>query len=280
MTRTLIIGASSPLGRVIGARLMADGHDVIGASLSGRGGAQVIDVTDTDSATNLVRAVRPSVVIYLARPTFPLVPEDPEPVIASAVDALHRFAVQGHAEGIQRLVFASSAAVYGLADTTPRDENGPTPAPGAYAQLKLRSEQALGDASAATGLSALSLRIFNVYGPGFAGSLVNRLQSAASDGPVPSVHPTNQFVRDYVHADDVAAVFAAAVPEGSPMVGTVNVGTGVGIGNLDLLALFPDARWEPGAPLDSPSISIAATSRLREWSVVPPARLADTRRDH
>jgi UDP-glucose 4-epimerase len=279
MTRTLIIGASSPLGRAISTSLTADGHDVVGASLSGRGGARVIDVTDTDSATNLVRAVRPTVVIYLARPLLPPLPEDPEPVIASAVDALHRFAVHGHAEGIRRLLFASSAAVYGVANTTARDESDPTPAPGAYAQLKLRSEQALVDASIATGLSALSLRIFNVYGPGFSGSLVNRLQSAA-DGPVPTVHATNQFVRDYVHADDVAAVFAAAAPERSPMVGTVNVGTGVGIGNLDLLALFPHARWEPGAPLDSPSISVAATSRLREWGVVPPARLADTRQDH
>jgi UDP-glucose 4-epimerase len=79
-----------------------------------------------------------------------------------AVGALRRFAFDCASHGVERMVFASSAAVYGTDSDTPRCEDDEVHADSPYAELKLRSEHALQDISGSTTLSALSLRIFNV----------------------------------------------------------------------------------------------------------------------
>jgi len=274
MTRALIVGASSPLGEAVRNAFTADGHEVVGASRSGGDGSRIIDVTDPGSVLSLLRDVRPSVVVYLARPELPSDLNCAGAAIETALDALRRFAIAARDEGAERLLFASSSAVYGTESSEPREEEDETPAPGTYAQLKLWSEEVLAELSSNRGLATLALRIFNVYGPGFHQSLVNRLQEAAGGGDPPTIFPTDLFVRDYVHSSDVAAAFVAAAVSPAPFQRVINVGTGVGTGNLALTSLIPKARWVEGPPLDRPSVCVANTSRLRDLlGEAPPPRL-------
>ncbi|HUS21893.1 MAG TPA: NAD(P)-dependent oxidoreductase [Aeromicrobium sp.] len=276
MSRVLVVGAGSPLGTAVGAALAAEGHEVHGVSRRGRGKGEMVDITEPKAARELLQRIRPVVVVYLARPELPT--EDVEAAIESASDAVGWFATQCHEEGAARILFASSAAVYGTAAVAPRSEDDPTPAPGPYAQLKLRSERALDEVARAIGIVAVSLRIFNVYGPGFSGSLVNRLADASTGGAPPTVFATDGFVRDYVHRDDVAAAFTAAAASPALDSGVLNVGTGVGTGNLELLSLIPGAQWLPGSELGAPSVSVADVSRLRTALGVSPIPLIEALR--
>lgn len=274
MTRTLVVGARSPLGRAVRAALVERDHVAVGTSRAGTDGTYVLDIADPASSRRALEAARPEVVIYMARPDLPEAHVDR--AVSSAVASLSRFAMECRDAGVLRVLFASSSAVYGTTCSRPVAEADATPAPGPYADLKLQSEHALAEAARRTGLTAVSFRIFNVYGPGFSHSLVNRLHAASAGGPEPRLYESDEFVRDYVHAQDVAAIFAvaASVPDLGSTV--LNVGTGIGTSNMQLISLIPDARWKPAGHLQVPSVSIADVTRLREHlGLTPSTRLAE-----
>lgn len=272
MNRVLVVGAASPLGTAIGAALRATGHEVHGTSRSGSEGTIPFDLSNGTAGRELLGYLRPDSVVFLARPDG--LPDDD--AVDDAVDDARRFAEECREATVTRLIFASSAAVYGTASPEPRAEHDPTPAPGQYAQLKLRTERVLEDVARAGDCRVVALRVFNVFGPGLGASLVNRLRDAIAGGERPAVYPTDNFVRDYVHVADVADAFVAALRlDGGWEV--VNVGTGVGTANLELVGLVPDSAWRPASgALAERSVSVADVGRLtRLLGAVPLPRVAD-----
>ena len=272
--RTLLIGAPSPLGRAIGDELVARRHNVHGISRSGADGTERLDVTDPVQTLRMLRNVRPTRVVHLARPDLP---DDPVSFIDATVEALHRFALQCAEVGVERFVFASSAGVYGTAAAEPLKETDATPAPTPYSQLKLRSEQALADAATSSGLATLSLRIFNAYGPGLTGSLTNRLVLGDTAPPVVRVIP--HFVRDYIHSTDIALAVGLALESGKSSAQVVNVGTGIGTSNTELLALCPRAEYRSSNVSGAQSCSVADIGLARTlWGFAPRVRLKEALR--
>lgn len=263
----LIVGASSPLGRAVATELGARGHETRRGSRSGGEGFEQLDVTDHLQTLNALERARPDTVVYLAKPDL----EHSSNVsrsISSAVDSLRRFARQCAEHGVGRLIFASSAAVYGTRAMTPRRETDQVQSHSPYAALKLRSEAALVEVGASSSFSVLAFRIFNVYGPGFSNSLVNRL--VAVGGPPPSVHRTENFVRDYIHAVDVARAFGIAVDAPSFDSTILNLGTGLGTSNRSLLDLCPNAAYSDSGNFEGSSVSIADISLLQSlWRFEP-----------
>lgn len=195
--------------------------------------------------------------IYLARPG-----EVPESEAADReVRAIHRLAALAGRHGSPRIVYASSAAVYGAASTSrPFRETDATPADSAYGRLKLRSEQAVAAGGEASGVPVDVLRIFNVFGPGFSDSLVNRLIEGEEP---PLVLRSAAFVRDYIYSSDVAWIVARALTRGSHPSSVLNVGTGIGTSNLDLIEAADPARYRIDQR-EVVSVSIADTTLLRE----------------
>lgn len=268
MTRLLLVGARSPLGSTIGGALRVAGYDVRGTSRSGGGGTEPLDLGVPGAARVLVERVRPDAVVLLARPDLPQ--DDPADTIRRAAAAVGDLVAAAQDGGASRILFASSAAVYGTDEPTPRREDSATPAPTPYARLKLATEEVL----AALPGASTALRIFNVHGEGFPHSLISRLRAAAAGGPPPSVHETDDFVRDYVHADDVARVVVALL-KAPRMPPVINVGTGVGIGNLELLGLLGEPPRRTSPPLERPSISVADVTLLRRTlGFTPPTRVS------
>src|SRR5690606_15700882 len=94
-----------------------------------------------------------------------------------------------HRSGVRRLVFASTAGVYGeQADGV--TEASPTMGTSAYARSKIASERALMRlADSVPGFSATVLRIFNIAGPRFDTSLVQRLLAATPAEPANLINP-------------------------------------------------------------------------------------------
>ena len=169
-------------------------------------------------------------------------------------------AMQSH--DCRRIVFSSSATVYGQPETLPITESAPLAATSPYGQTKLVGEQILRDLGAAdAGWRTACLRYFNPVGahpsgligedprgtpnnlmPYVAQVAVGRrakLQVFGDDYPTPD----GTGVRDYIHVVDLAEGHVAAVRhllEGGPSL-TVNLGTGRGYSVLELVRAYEQA---------------------------------------
>ncbi|MEC5169273.1 NAD-dependent epimerase/dehydratase family protein [Glaciihabitans sp. GrIS 2.15] len=278
-SRVLLVGASGPLGRAVAGELTARGQEVTRTSRSDAAadGSARLDATDTPQVRQVLDRVRPSAVVYLARPGLDGA-GDVAARVDCDVDSLRAFAAECARYGVQRVIFASSAAVYGTSSPSPRSETDAVVGDSPYAALKLRSEAVLAEAAVPGGFSAISLRIFNVYGAGFSSSLVNRL--VWGQGTPPLVHDTADFVRDYIHASDVARAFALGLGAPGAHSGILNVGTGLGTTNHALLKLCPQAVYEASGEPELVSFSISDISHIRSlWGFEPRVTLESAIRE-
>ena len=106
-------------------------------------------------------------------------------------------------------------------------------------------------------LTVISLRIFNDYAAGFSSSIAYCL--AMGRGKPPLVHDTERFVRDYIHASDVARAFALGLEAPGSESAIFNVGTGIGTTNRTLLELCSQAVYRASGKPDVASFSVADT---------------------
>jgi nucleoside-diphosphate-sugar epimerase len=142
--------------------------------------------------------------------------------------------------GVSRLVYVSSADVYGvsLTDTAPESHRLQPRSP--YAAAKVGAEHMVHAFAVSFGLQAVILRPFSVYGPGLAPQslLAMLLQQARDDDAlvVADLRP----VRDYCYVDDVAAAILRACTLVTPETVTFNVGSGTGTSVPELATLVLD----------------------------------------
>jgi UDP-glucose 4-epimerase len=170
------------------------------------------------------------------------------------------------AAGARRLVFSSSATVYGQPKALPIAEDAPLAATNPYGQTKLMAEQMLADLQAADARwRVASLRYFNPVGAHESGSIgedprgvPNNLmpyvaQVAVGRRPRLQIFgrdydtPDGTGVRDYIHVMDLAEGHVAALSrlldDGPSM--TLNLGTGHGVSVLELVKAYEDASGRP-----------------------------------
>jgi UDP-glucose 4-epimerase len=170
--------------------------------------------------------------------------------------------------GLRRLVFSSSATVYGDPDEVPIREDAPLRATNPYGRSKLMVEEILKDLAASEpGWQLMTLRYFNPVGAHGSG-LIGEDPRGVPNNLVPFVaqvavgrrdclsiygddYPTadGTGVRDYIHVMDLAAGHAAAlegldrVRGGAPL--AVNLGTGRGYSVLEVVEAFRRASGRP-----------------------------------
>ena len=153
------------------------------------------------------------------------------------------------AAGARRVVLASTGgALYGETATIPTPEDAPIAPMAPYGTGKAAAETYLALYERLHGLSTLSLRMANVYGPRQdplgEGGVVAIFCGAAGDGRAVTVFGDGRQTRDFVYVGDVAAAFVAAL--GSDAGGALNVGTGVETTVLELAAqLDLETRFAP-----------------------------------
>jgi len=161
--------------------------------------------------------------------------------------------------GIERFIFSSTAAVYGIPEAPLASEEC-SPAPiNPYGTSKLMSEWMLRDASAAHGLRHVALRYFNVAGADPQGRMGQRTPDAthlikvacqAALGQRECVHvygadyatPDGTGVRDYIHIEDLAAAHLCALEylENSGESTVMNVGYGKGSSVREVLEMVKE----------------------------------------
>lgn len=147
--------------------------------------------------------------------------------------------------GVARIVFSSSAAVYGTPDTDLVTEATPKSPESPYGESKLIGEWLLRDEGVATGLVHTSLRYFNVVGSGYTDlfdtsphNLFPLVFEALLDGRTPRINgtdyntPDGTCVRDYIHVADLAISHVAAAQRmqaGESIEAVYNLGSGDGV---------------------------------------------------
>ena len=164
--------------------------------------------------------------------------------------------------GVRRLVFSSSATVYGDPDSVPVREDAPLRTTNPYGRTKLVMEQLIGDlCEADPAFRAVNLRYFNPVGAHPSGlmgedpggvpnnlmpyvcqvAVGRREKLSVFGGDWPTVDGTG--VRDYIHVMDLAHAHADALDflMREDRSATLNLGTGRGVSVLELVRAFANA---------------------------------------
>jgi len=222
-----------------------------------------LDPGSRDSWAGLLERERPDVVVHLAGPVPGGTPSGAG-LRASSAGAVSQLLPAAASAGVRRIVLASSAAVYGDRGAAPRRETDAAAPVGEYGRDKAEAEELVAAAVGAGHIrEAIILRPFNVFGAPMADSLVSRLMRSEPADPV-VLRGWDEFIRDYIHVDDVADAFrAAAVHQLDGPVLIANVARGVGVSNRALVDELLIAREAPLHYIvadGQPSFSVADTS--------------------
>ena len=295
--KLLVTGGAGYIGSVVTAQLIEDGHEVV-----------VLDDLSTGHADGVPRGA--AFVEGDLR-------ADAAPVLATGIDAVLHFAAKSlvaesvaqpalywqHNLGgtlalldamrvaqVRRIVFSSTASVYGEPASVPVEETAPTRPTNPYGASKLAVDTTLAEYARMHGFGAVSLRYFNVAGAyrergrGWLGErhdpethLIPNILSVALTGSgevsmfgddYPT--PDGTCVRDYIHVADLARAHLLALSACAPGEHKIfNVGSGSGFSNREVLAACRDvtgrtipARMAGRRPGD-PAALIASSDRIR-----------------
>ena len=198
------------------------------------------DLRDDDALAVALRGVE-AVSHHAAMISVPRSVDDPLGSHAINVEGAVRLLDLARRFGVQRFVFASSAAIYGDEPTLPKTENMPPLPQSPYALHKLVGEQYLRLFHRLYGMDTVSLRYFNVYGPrqdpaSPYAAVIPLFASALRENRRPTVFGDGQQTRDFVYVDDVVRANLAALTVADPAGRVVNIASGKQSNLLDLLA--------------------------------------------
>jgi UDP-glucose 4-epimerase len=217
-----------------------------------------LDVRDADAVTELFASIRPEFVFHLAAQVDVRYSVE-RPVRDAQTNVLGTIAVLEAAReaGSSRVVNSSTGGgLYGEARVRPTPEDPPIRPLAPYGEAKLAAEGYCELYAMLHGLSTVSLRYGNVYGPrqdvhGEAG-VVAIFCGCLVEGRAPTVFGDGTQTRDWVEVADI--VRANLLAAESRLTGPINVGTGRETSVLDLLAALSevDGRGPMPEPVFAP----------------------------
>jgi len=257
--RALVTGGAGFIGSHVADALLAAGDEVTVVDHLDPGhvgnlrdaflaGVHLVrgDVTDQEAMDRAVADARPDVIYHLAahidvRRSM----RDPARDARANVGGTACVLQSAQQAGVRRVLLASTAGVYGDPALLPTPEDSALVPLSPYGAGKAAAEQYLELFSRIHGLSTVSLRMANVYGPrqdiaGEAG-IVGILCGASQNGTEATLFGDGTQTRDYVYVTDVAAAFVAAGR--ADVCGAINVSTGRETSLLELAtAIGVDVR--------------------------------------
>lgn len=293
MTTWLVTGGAGYIGSHVVQAMMASGRSVVIYDDFSSGllrrvptGVEVVeaDVHDASALAHAFRTHQIDGVVHLAAKKAAGESVDiPLHYYRENVDGLLHVLEAMEGTGVSRLVYSSSAAVYGTPRENPVIEDSPLLPESPYGETKVVGEWMARDCGAAWGLSWSALRYFNVAGAGsdaLGDSSVNNLIPmvfrALDRGERPQIFgddyptPDGTCIRDYIHVVDLAEahVAAAARCESGVRGDVFNVGTGHGYSVREVMDMVSDVVGRDvhpevvGRRAGDPPATWASTSRI------------------
>ena len=290
----LVVGGAGYIGSVVARHLLERGNRVTVADNLSKGhewavpeGASFrrVDLLDRDRLGEVLAEGFDAVLHFAALSLVGESVEQPVRYFRVNVGGTLNLLDAMHATGVGRLVFSSTAAVYGEPQTVPIPETAPTLPTNPYGASKLAVDQAIGFQAAATGLGAVSLRYFNVAGasgrqgelhdpethlvPAVLGTALGVQEAVRVFG---TDYPTRDgtAVRDYIHVDDLARAHLLALDAiGGRGHRVFNLGNGAG---YSVREVIDTARRVTGRDIPAvetrrragdPAVLVASSDRIR-----------------
>ena len=303
--KLLVTGGAGYVGSIVAHHLIAGGNDVVVLDNLSRGhraavpdGAELV-IADLLDRETLEAAMDRGFDAVLHFAALSLVGESgthPELYFRTNVGGTLNLLEAMRAAEVPRLVFSSTAAVYGAPAEVPIAETAPTIPTNTYGQSKLAVDWLIGDFCLAHGLGGVSLRYFNVAGAsGRLGEdhdpethlIPNVLRAALGSKPFVEIYgtdyptPDGTAIRDYIHVDDLAEAHAlalAATEGGRHRI--FNLGNGAG---FSVREVIDAAREVTGAEIHAreaprrhgdPPVLVASSALIRAelgWEARKPA---------
>ncbi|MEV5651689.1 UDP-glucose 4-epimerase GalE [Nocardia sp. NPDC052254] len=292
--KLLVTGGAGYVGGVCAQVLIQDGHDVVVVDDLSTGNADGVPAgakfVDGDIATVGVQLIESEsfdgVLHFAAQSLVGESVQQPEKYwqgnvvkTLAVLEAIRRSATP-------RLVFSSTAAVYGEPEQVPILESAPARPTNPYGASKLAIDHAITSYANAHGLAATSLRYFNVAGA-YGGLGENRavethlipliLQTALGHRDSISVFgddyptPDGTAIRDYIHIRDLAAAHALALAQSKPGEHRVfNLGSGTGFSVREVISACERVVGRPIPAVDAPrragdpAVLIASSAKATE----------------
>jgi UDP-glucose 4-epimerase len=291
-SRVLVTGGAGFIGSHVCEALLAVSRTPVildnfttGKAENIPGGCQIVkgDIRDLDVLMELVANVQ-SVVHLAAVPSVALSVDRPiETHGSNYVGTLNLLeAMRRH--GLERIVYASSAAVYSPSDR-PSCEDGPVQPSSPYGLDKLAGEHAIRIYGELHGVRGTSLRFFNIYGERqdpaspYSGVISIFMDRLSKGSPI-LIHGSGQQTRDFVYVRDLASLIVRLLDDREAP-GLMNVGTGRSTSLLELvetlgsvLGRTPKVQHGPARSGDIMH-SLADVARLRERGWAPETNLRE-----
>lgn len=208
-----------------------------------------VDLTN-EKLQEVVKDVRPDAIVHLAAQAD-VRRSVLDPAFDATVNILGTLRLLDAAvrHGVRKVIFASSAAVYGEPDRLPVDEGHPIRPSSPYGISKHTVEHYLAVYRKLHGLQYTVLRYANVYGPRQdhlgEGGVVAVFCHRIATGQSPTIFGDGSQTRDFVYVGDVARANLLALGRGDGEV--LNVSTGVPV---SVNALFEELRQAAGQPIN------------------------------
>ncbi|MRH89782.1 NAD-dependent epimerase/dehydratase family protein [Nocardia sp. SYP-A9097] len=261
--KVLVTGAAGYLGRAVVQALRAAGHepiamvrDVGSGEIPGAAQIRVAELSDPVALRDAVSGV--GAVCHLAglgraRESV----DDPLPFFRVNTGGTVALLEAMAREGVPRIVFASTGAIYGSPQRQPMDEGTPDAPPHSYASSKLAAEFAVEAQARAGAIGAVVVRLMNVAGGADPETtrLIPRVLAASAGESVLHINGDGTAVRDYLHVRDAAAAFVAGV-EQCPAPGVsvrYIIGSGCGTSILDVVAAVERVTGRPVRRVHGPA---------------------------
>ena len=190
------------------------------------------------------------IIVHLAAQiSVPISIEHPDETLSVNVDGTSSIIAAAESSGVKRILFASSAAVYGDADQVPISEEAPLTPQSPYAVSKIIGEELLRRSE----IESCSFRFFNVYGPnqsaegGYA-AVIPAFKKAIAEGKECTIFGDGTQIRDFIHVDDLVRIIGLAIAaEKLPL--ELNIASGEATSLLDLIEILGESNPDLAPPI-------------------------------
>ncbi len=247
--KVLVTGAAGFIGFHTATRLLRENLDVIALDNLSRGSRRKLELLEKMGAETLVGDIRDrnlicrvlrdcDAIVHLAalisvEESFE-VPDEYVDVNTRGTAVIARCCAENN---VDRIVYASTAAVYGEPKELPVKEDHPLDPLSPYGVSKLAGEQVLLLIAEKSDISCIVLRLFNVYGPGqdpgspYSG-VITRFVVRALKGEPLIVYGDGFQTRDFVYVEDVVEAIMLSLRK--KITGVFNIGSGKPTSILEL----------------------------------------------
>lgn len=255
MARILVTGGAGFIGSALLAELGRAGHDLAVVDDLSFGRRELVDlpderfheldVLDREGLAAVFLKERPEWVVHLAAVHFiPYCNEHPVESATINVQGTLNVLDLAQATGVEKLFFASTAAVYPIRDE-PLDEETPTGPMDIYGLTKLAGERFCNELHLMSGIPVVVCRFFNAFGPNETNPhLIPEIQRQVNSG-LRTIRLGNLTPkRDFIHTHDMARAVRMLLEQHEQGIETYNLGRGIEYSVTEVVEAFERALGE------------------------------------